>query len=158
MRGESRIIARLLRNAVSEPTFRIMVAALSIAVAAVTAVGFFVDRFDRAMVLRGAELLGADLVVKAHHPLPDDWGAQAEEDGIAVSGYVQFPSVVVTPSGGTQLVAVKAVDAGYPLRGELKISAQASTEGSVVDDRPPPDGAWLDPRLGPLLDIKTAIH
>ena len=41
----------------------ILAIALVIAVAGITAVGFFTDRLDRGMQMQSAELIGADMVI-----------------------------------------------------------------------------------------------
>ena len=51
---------RLLMREWRAGELHVLVAALVVAVAAVTAVGFFTDRVERAMTLQASELLAAD--------------------------------------------------------------------------------------------------
>jgi len=53
----------------------VLAAALVIAVASVTSVGFFADRVSQALERDAHQLLGADLVLAADHP----WGARIVE-------------------------------------------------------------------------------
>ncbi|HEX5464770.1 MAG TPA: hypothetical protein VFW88_08660, partial [Burkholderiales bacterium] len=56
--------------------------ALMVAVAGVTAVGFFSDRVNRALDAQAGQLLGADLAVSWDRPLPADTGHAARGFGL----------------------------------------------------------------------------
>ena len=129
---------------------RFLLLALVIAVAALSAVGFFADRMNRALERDAAQLLGADLVVRSDHPLAPGWRARAEQAGLALADTVSFPSMALTVdrSGGseqedTRLVAVKAVSPGYPLRGELTLERDGRSY--PARGAPAPGTAWVDP-------------
>ncbi|MDZ7747499.1 MAG: hypothetical protein U5K43_00475 [Halofilum sp. (in: g-proteobacteria)] len=100
---------------------RVLALALVIAVGALSAVGFFTDRVQRSMAAQATALLGADLVLESHDPLPPAWTREAEARDLRTAGYVTFPSVVVAGER-TELVAVKAVGSAYPLRGQLRVA------------------------------------
>lgn len=129
---------------------RFLLLALVIAVAALSAVGFFSDRMSRALERDAAQLLGADLIIRSDHPPDPVWRAQAEKEGLKSADTISFPSMAVTLSrreGNQQedarLVAVKAVSPAYPLRGELTLERdghQQTTRGA-----PAPGSAWVDP-------------
>ncbi len=125
---------------------RFLLLALVIAVAALSAVGFFADRMNRALERDAAQLLGADLVVRSDRPLEPAWRARAEREGLRLADTVSFPSMASTGSGDqedTRLVAVKAVSASYPLRGELKLERdgrQYPARGAPVSGT-----VWVDP-------------
>ncbi len=53
---------------------RILVAALVIAVAASTAIGFFTDRLGRGMINQSADFLGADLTLVSPRPVDPSTG------------------------------------------------------------------------------------
>ncbi|MDY6993090.1 MAG: hypothetical protein SVR94_10875, partial [Pseudomonadota bacterium] len=55
------------------PELRVLIFALMIAVAAVTAVSFFTDRIQRLMTQQAAEFLGADLKITSYKPLPQSF-------------------------------------------------------------------------------------
>ncbi len=141
---------RLLRRDWRTGELRLLAVSLLVAVSAVTAVLFFTDRVQRAMELQAAELLAADLVVETADPLPPNLIAEAEGRGLASAHTLEFPSVVLDERG-PQLVQVKAVGPGYPLRGELRISAQRQGPERVADAPPAADTLWLEPRLLGLL-------
>lgn len=123
---------------------RFLLAALVIAVAALSAVGFFVDRMNRALTQDAAQLLGADLVVRADYPIRPEWREQAASLGLALADTVSFPSMATTGSGeqaDSRLVAVKAVSPDYPLRGQLTLR---DGEERTARGAPAAGTAWVD--------------
>lgn len=127
-----------------------MLLALIVAVAAVTAVGFFVDRVDAAMRAQAAEFLAADARITAPTPLHPT-RQQAQVLGLTTADTLEFPTVLVAGER-TQLVSLKAVGEGYPLRGSLTLKDAAG--GLVSVQHPPPAGEiWLAERLMALLDL-----
>ncbi len=131
---------------------RLLALALVVAVAAVSAVGFFTDRLERAMDLQAAELLGADLVVSAPVPIRDTLKARAVGLGLDLAQTVDFPSVVLS-GDRTTLVQVKAVGPGYPLRGRLRVSDARPGPGRETRSLPAPGTVWVEPRLLDLLGL-----
>ena len=129
----------------------LLLMALLVAVAAVTTVGFFVDRLDRALNEQALHLLGADLVVRADRPVPEAWAQRATASGLQVAHTVSFPSMAMADHAGpqphagpqdrgdasdpdlnadeelppTQLASVLAVSQRYPLRGVLTVTPDA---------------------------------
>ena len=128
-----------------------MLLALLVAVSAVTAVGFFVDRVDGAMRAQAAQFLAADARVESPDPL-GEWAATAEEQGLTTSQHVTFPTVVLAGQQ-SQLVGLKAVDGTYPLRGDLRIDDGETV--TTVEHGPPPGQAWVARRA--LLSLDAAL-
>lgn len=60
---------RQLRRDLKAGDVRILLAALVLAVLAVTAVGFVTDRAERALAIEANRLLGGDAVVRADQPI-----------------------------------------------------------------------------------------
>ncbi len=137
---------------------RLLALALVLAVASVTSVGFFTDRVDSALQLQANELLAADLAIESSDALPEEFEQQARALGLAISRSLSFPSVILADSG-PQLVQVKAVDAAYPLRGELRVSQAQGAESSIVHGPPAPGSLFVEPRLPLLLqqDLGTRV-
>lgn len=138
---------------------RVLFLALVLAVTATTAVGFFTDRIQNALVRQGSMLLGADLVVSAGKPLADIYRQEAGRRQLTFTQTLEFPSMVVQGER-SQLAEIKAVGDGFPLRGELIISDQVATAGvtdtaQVADDIPQPGTIWVEPRLANLLEVKV---
>src|SRR3546814_4068382 len=64
-----RLAWRQLRRDLASGNIRILVAALSLAVVAVTAIGFVTDRAERALAIEANRLLGGDAVVRGDQPI-----------------------------------------------------------------------------------------
>lgn len=133
---------------------RVLVFALVLAVAAITAVSFFTQRVDTALNQQGGLLLGGDLALLADHPLAAKFEQRALAAGIATAKTYEFPSMVVV-ADASQLAEIKAVGAGFPLRGDLTIGKTASDSGNVVKAIPEPGSVWLEPRLANLLSLQV---
>ncbi len=124
----------------------VLLAALLIAVTALTGVGFFTDRIGQAVQQRAAEVLAADLRLRSSKPADAAYERLAAESDIATARTVFFPSIVYFGEDSS-LAAVRAVGPGYPLRGRLKISDAAFEEARETGELPGRGEIWLDPRL-----------
>ena len=139
---------RLLGREMRSGELRLLFAALLVAVAAVTAVGFFADRVRSGLERQARQMLGGDLVLVADHPWPASHAGEASRRGLQVAETMVFPSMVMG-SAQAQLADIKAVTGGYPLRGQLTASAGGKTS---VGGRPQPGTVWLDERLAGVLN------
>ncbi len=128
----------------------VLFAALSIAVAALTGVGFLVDRVDRAMKLTATEVLGADLRLSSPRTIGPDYAAEAARRGLATADLTSLLSVVLL-GDASQLSNVHAVTPGYPLRGRVRVSQNAFDTPSFATDIPAPGEVWPDSRLAAAL-------
>jgi len=120
--------------------------ALVIAVTSMSSVALITDRVSRALLQQAGDLIAADTIVSSAEPIPSQWFDEANKKNIQYASTVQFPSVVL--SGDlSQLVSIKAVTKGYPLRGELKTDIKPYSNGIVTNDIPAAGEAWVDSRL-----------
>jgi putative ABC transport system permease protein len=124
----------------------VLLAALVVAVTALTGVGFFTDRIGQAVDQRAAEVLAADLRLRGTDPVSTDYDALAAARGIATARTISFPSVVFF-GGDSALTAIRAVGPGYPLRGKLKVSEAPFAPARETDELPAHGETWLDSRL-----------
>ncbi|MBV8033095.1 MAG: ABC transporter permease, partial [Betaproteobacteria bacterium] len=123
----------------------VLAAALVIAVASVTSVGFFADRVGRALA-RDAGILGADLVLVSDHPFDPAFAGALRAEGLDQASAVAFVSMA--RSGElAQLAGVKAVTPNYPLRGRLRIAAAPGAADSPAPPGPPRGKVWMEERL-----------
>src|SRR5450830_1492166 len=141
---------------------RFLLIALIVAVASLSAVGFFIDRMRSSLSRDAHQLLGADLLVNADQPLRADWIAEARRRGLLLADTVVFPSMAQAGQGEqstAQLASVKAVSERYPLRGQLKVSTSltdaAEGRGEKTSATPAPGTVWVDPNV--LSGLKTQI-
>ena len=136
---------------------RLLIVAVTLAVAALTAVGFFADRLKGGLARDARQLLGGDAVVVSDAPTPQAFLDRARQLGLQSVTTLVFPSMGRAPEtlgGGTRLVALKAVSSGYPLRGNLQTTTSADAPGKPTRDVPGPGEAWVEPALLDALNIK----
>jgi putative ABC transport system permease protein len=140
MRSAWRMLARDWRAG----ELGVLAAALVIAVASVTSVGFFADRVSQALERDAHQLLGADLVLAADHP----WSARMVERlrGVQSAEAVNFVSMALR-GDQSQLAGVKGVSENYPLRGRLRIAASPGAPDAAAERGPAAGTVWLEERL-----------
>lgn len=125
---------------------RLLALALVIAVGSVTSVGFFTNRIERGMEQQAAELLAGDLVISSSKPIAKDYRLEAESLGLQSTQTLAFRSMAATGEA-LHLVEVKAVSAGYPLRGALRISDTPLGVDEATASIPEPGTLWVDQRV-----------
>ena len=136
----------LLRRERSSGEWRVLLLALIIGVGSVSTTGFLGDRIKRAMSEQGASFLGADLLVTSPRPI-DAWPAH----NLRISSALEFASMV-SRGDAFQLATVRAVDAAYPLRGEVRIADRPFEAGTPRPAQPPPGAVYVDQELLTLLN------
>jgi putative ABC transport system permease protein len=141
------IALRMLRRNAHSGEARVLAAALLVAVASVTTVGFFADRVRGALDRQANELLGGDLAVIADHPVPPAFLERARADGLAVAQTTTFPSMVAG-TAGTSLAEIKAVSSTFPLRGRLRVAPTPVAPDREAEGAPAPGTVWV---AGPLV-------
>ena len=152
LRFSLRLVARDWRSG----ELRLLLAAALVAVGAVTAISLFVDRLQQALLAEATTFLGADSVISSSRPIPDAFREAAAERGLAQVDVVSFPSMLFADASDdarNQLVSVKAVGSGYPLRGAVRIADEPFGPDRVADTVPAPGAVWLDSRLFPALGL-----
>ena len=137
---------------------RLLVVAVLLAVAALTAVGFFADRLNAGLQRDARQMLGGDAVVGGDRPAPAEVRAKAAEMGLVMAESVNFPSMGRAPEGKggvSRLVAVKAVAPGYPLRGRIQLKDAPEAAVQSLVEVPKPGTVWVDPALLEALQLKV---
>jgi len=157
--------ARQLWRDLRAGELRLLMLSVTLAVAALTAVGFLADRMQSGLWRDARQLLGGDAVVVSDQRTPEAFVRQAQAVGLQTNTNVSFPTMARAMNGlntrnpfassaapatpgstdtppATRLVALKAVAPGYPLRGRLEIAghpaATVPSEGEV----------WREPDRG----------
>ncbi|MES2323795.1 MAG: FtsX-like permease family protein [Pseudomonadota bacterium] len=141
---------------------RFLLIALIVAVSALTAVGFFIDRMRSGLERDAHQLLGADLLIQADQPILPAWRAEAEKRGLLLADTVNFPSMAQSGEGEqsqAQLSSIKAVSLGYPLRGQLKVTTDPDQAvamlGQATEATPAPGTVWVDAAI--LTALRTTV-
>ncbi|MBX3609236.1 MAG: FtsX-like permease family protein [Hydrogenophaga sp.] len=136
---------------------RLLVLAVTLAVAALTAVGFFADRLQGGLARDARALIGGDAVVVADKAPPAEFEARAHARGLQTAQVLGFPTMGRAPDeagGAARLVALKAVAAGYPLRGSLRVADAPDAPDAPTRDIPARGTAWVDASLLSQLDLR----
>lgn len=133
----------------------VLAMALVLAVGLVSGISAFTARLQSALEQESHRFLAADLVVRSGTPAPAGWLAEAGELGLATARTLSFPSMLFGAGENMHLASVKAVSAGYPLRGDLRFSKVPFGPAEVVAGGPGPGEIWLDSRLFPLLEVEA---
>ncbi|MBL8372655.1 MAG: FtsX-like permease family protein [Burkholderiaceae bacterium] len=129
---------------------RLLMVAVALAVAALTAVGFFADRLYSGLQRDARQLLGGDVVVAADQAPPPFVAEKAAAMGLRTNASLSFPTMARASDaqgGASRLVALKSVAPGYPLRGQLTVASQPGAPAAPTRDIPAPGEAWVDAAL-----------
>ncbi|MEP6632994.1 MAG: FtsX-like permease family protein [Luteimonas sp.] len=121
----ARLAWRQLLRDLKAGDIRILIAALTLAVIAVTAVGFVTDRAERALMIEANRLLGGDAVVRGDAPIAGAVLAAANASGLRRAETVELDSMVRVGEGADanlRLGELRAIGAGFPLRGVFRLS------------------------------------
>ena len=129
---------------------RLLVFAVALGVASLSSVSFLADRMNAGLLRDAGQLLGGDAVVVSDQPTPNEFIKQAKNLGLETVTTLSFPTMARgetsgedSSAGKSRLIALKVVDDGYPLRGQLKYATTvANTVGSesvhaVQDNKTP---------------------
>ncbi len=141
----------------------LLVVSVVLAVAALSAVGFFSDRLQAGLWRDARQLIGGDAVVVSDKPSAENFLQKAKELGLKTNQTLSFPSMARADDaqgGETKLVALKAVSEGYPLRGQLTLLSNSGSDASgkptsqVTRQVPTSGQAWVDPAMLDVLNLK----
>lgn len=155
MSGAWRDAWQWFRRDLRQGELTLLLLALVLAVAATTSLRFFSSGVEARLQREAARLLAADLVVRSSRPLPTELTRVAQDSGLRHADSLEFSSVLLH-GDEFQLASVKAVSAGYPLRGELRLREGERERG--VRSIPGAGEIWLDSRLFTLLKLNTGDH
>ncbi|SDY26184.1 ABC transporter permease [Lysobacter enzymogenes] len=123
---------RQLRRDLKAGDVRILLAALVLAVLAVTAVGFVTDRAERALAIEANRLLGGDAVVRADQPIAGKLREAANSAELRRAEATELQTMVRVGER-LQLGDLRALGEGFPLRGAFRI---ADRVGGAERDAP----------------------
>ncbi|WP_027995183.1 ABC transporter permease [Simplicispira psychrophila] len=131
---------------------RLLLVAVTLAVAALTSVGFFADRLQSGLQRDALQLLGGDVVISSDVPTPAVFVQRAQALGLQTATSMGFPTMArasEVQGGAAKLVALKSVQPGYPLRGSMQVADAPGVPSHVTRDIPAQGEVWVD---APLLE------
>ncbi|WP_042416696.1 ABC transporter permease [Comamonas aquatica] len=137
---------------------RLLWVAVTLAVAALTSVAFFANRLEAGLQRDARQLLGGDVVIASDDGQLQRFVDQAQALGLRHVTTLVFPTMgraTEARGGMAKLVALKAVDQGYPLRGRLQVADAAGAADRVTAEIPAPGQAWVDAALLSALELQV---
>ena len=147
---------RTLWRDVRAGELRLLLVAVTLAVAALTSVGFFADRLQGGLARDALQLLGGDVVLASDAPTPAAFAQQAQAVGLQTATSMGFPTMARAPEaqgGGVKLVALKSVQPGYPLRGNMQVADAPGAAPYATREIPAQGEVWVDAQLLEALDL-----
>ncbi len=124
----------------------VLLLALTVAVLSLTAVGFFTSRISQGVRAQAAEVLAADLRLESPNPVPEKYFAEAQRRGLKSARILTFPTAIFS-GDESQLAALNAVTAGYPLRGHVRIADRPFGAARATSRIPSRGEVWIDARI-----------
>lgn len=121
----------------------VLMLALTVAVAAITSVGFFIDRVRASVEREAAGVLAADLRLSANDPLDRAYLVEAERRGLATAELASFATVIMA-GDASQLASLYAVSNGYPLRGQVRVADALDAQDYPAVGGPAPGQIWAE--------------
>ena len=143
------MIALALRSFVREwrsGELGVLLLALTTAVAALTGVGFLVNRIGIAVDQQATEVLAADLRRGSARPISQSYFDEARRQGVSSARALSMLSVVFR-GDASELSDIQAVSQGYPLRGTLKVAAEPFAAGVPIHTIPGRGEVWPSSKL-----------
>ena len=141
-----RLALRSLLRDLRSGEIAVLLLALTVAVASLTAVGFFTSRVSRAVTQQAGEVLAADLRLESARAIDERYDREATARGLRVARILSMPSVVFVGEQSS-LITLRAASSGYPLRGRLKVAERPFGPAQPEDGIPARGEAWADSRL-----------
>lgn len=138
-----RFSLRNLRRSWRSGELLILVVALALAVGAASSVSLFTDRVRQAVVAQSGETIAGDLLLSLRASISDGYVELAAKHRLTLSKTAVFPSVALA-GDETSLVATKAVDANYPLRGLVLVQLADNQQGKQLARGPAVGRVWVD--------------
>ena len=149
-----RFALRNLWRDIKSGELSVLLLALTVAVLSLTAVGFFTSRISQGVHAQAAEVLAADLRLESPEPIAPNYFAEAEARGLRNARILSFPTAIFS-GDDSQLAALNAVTANYPLRGHVRIADAPFGAARSTTAIPKRGEAWIDARI--IAQLKLAL-
>ncbi|MET0402491.1 MAG: permease, partial [Cystobacter sp.] len=149
---------RQLRRDFAAGELRILLAALVLAVLAVTAIGFVTDRAERALALEANRLLGGDAVALGDTPLGAGVLEAARAPGLRSTETQELTSMIRVGDADDErlkLGDLRALGEGFPLRGRFRIVETADGPEHDATGIPGRGSVWMSRAGADALDARV---
>ncbi|UXK10108.1 ABC transporter permease [Shewanella putrefaciens] len=142
---------RLFKRELQQGQLLLIILAITLAVLSVSGLARVSERLQVAINGEASAFIAADRIIDSPVIIDPTILAKAEELGLKHVTNMQFNSMVYS-GDKFQLVTVRAVELGYPLKGEIELTSGKTKE------LPQADEIWFETRLGGLLDYPKSIE
>ncbi len=133
---------RQLRRDLVAGDIRILLAALVLAVVAVTSVGFITDRAERALAMEANRLLGGDVVVRADAPIEGAIREASVAPGLLAADTLELQTMI-RAGEDLRLGDLRALGEGFPLRGAFRVTEGAGSAERNAQGVPMQGTLWM---------------
>ncbi|NDE02231.1 MAG: hypothetical protein EBZ91_10890 [Gammaproteobacteria bacterium] len=130
----------------------VLLLALTVAVGALTGVGFLVNRISQSVALQANEVLAADLRLEASSAPDERYAREAERRALRTARTTSVLSVVFS-GDRNQLANLRAVSDAYPLRGSIGVSQTVFGVAQLRATGPKSGEVWPDSKLLAALGV-----
>ena len=144
------MVLRSLRREWRSGELAVLWLSLVVAVAALTGVGFLVDRIGHAVQSQASEVLAADARVESPEALAPQLQQHTQELRLQSARLATMLSVVFN-GDNSHLAEIRAASLRYPLRGALRTAAEPFAAGAITHSIPSAGECWPDSRLAAAL-------
>lgn len=149
-----KISSKLLRQEFRQRELKILFLATVISIATVSLISLLGDHLQKLIVHSSSQFIAADRQLKSPREIPDGWLEVADSLSVDTAQTLSFASMLFA-GDDMQLVSVKAVTEGYPLKGSLETSEKPFSTAESTNDIPKPGTIWLNPRLFSLMSLSN---
>ncbi|GLR63361.1 permease [Marinospirillum insulare] len=149
--GDLKLTAQQTWRSVKAGEYRVLLAALILAVACATLLGVVGERIQGALTQETARISGGDLVISGRKPASSELKQRFTQAELSWSEKVQLTSMA-SFADEFLLVSLHAVDEYYPLLGEVRLQG---LDKQVWSQAKPPalDEIWMEPGLALRLGV-----
>ncbi|MCK7634293.1 MULTISPECIES: ABC transporter permease [unclassified Shewanella] len=142
---------RLFKRELQQGQLLLIILAITLAVLSVSGLARVSERLQVAINGEASAFIAADRIIDSPVIIDPTILAKAEELGLKHVTNMQFNSMVYS-GDKFQLVTVRAVEVGYPLKGEIELTT------GKTKALPKADEIWFETRLGGLLGYPKSIE
>ncbi|NRB22128.1 FtsX-like permease family protein [Shewanella sp.] len=142
---------RLFKRELLQGQLVLIVLAITLAVLSVTGLARVSERLQLAINGQAAKFIAADRIINSPTKIDESILNKADEIGLDRVSSLQFNSMVFAEDK-FQLVTVRAVEQGYPLKGKIELNSDSRVS------LPGSGEIWFETRLGGLLGYPSSLE
>ncbi len=150
----SNLSLTLLRRDWRSGDLRLMLAAITTAVAVVAAVTLFSDRLQSALIAKSNQFLAAELVVSSSRPINQEYQDKASELALEQANKIEFSSMIFN-GDNMRLSSIQAVSDSYPLLGQVEVAKQPYGATTKLPKGPAKGELFIDARLSLAINAQV---